>query len=169
MSSAYRVHPQFNPSNFNNDLGILHIPGAFTLNINVRETRLPIGFESELFTDETATTLGWGRTTVAGVQSNVLRMALNMVITNAVCTNVYGASIVRPGTLCVSTSSLPGAEGACHGDDGGVLLVGRPGDPANRPLQIGVTSFFSAAGCVVGYPVGYVRLTQFLSWITANM
>jgi secreted trypsin-like serine protease len=33
--------------------------------------------------------------------------------------------------------------------------------------QVGIVSFGAAAGCTVGYPVGFTRVTKFLSWISA--
>jgi secreted trypsin-like serine protease len=167
-STNYRVHPNFNPSNLNNDLAVLIAAVPFNLNVNVQLVRLPIQFATELFVGEPATSLGWGRITVNGQPSNTLRRAVNPVIANAQCSTVYGPSIVVASTICVSTvvGPNPPATGACHGDDGGVLSVPRVGDP--RPIQIGVTSFFSPAGCVVGHPIVFERVTSHLPWIQAN-
>ncbi|XP_070508541.1 brachyurin-like [Chironomus tepperi] len=167
MPANYRVHPLFNPSNFNNNIAVLVSPQAFTFNVNVQPTRLPTAFANELFVTEVATATGWGRTAVTGPDSAVLRRSTNTVITNAACSSFYGPSIVVASVLCTETLAGPGAQGACHNDDGGVLSVPRAGDV--RPIQIGVTSYFAAAGCVVGYPIGYTRVTSFLTWLQANM
>lgn len=163
----YRVHPNFNPSNFNNNIAILLMPQNFIFNINVGPVRLPTGFAGETFVGEVATSLGWGRMNVTGEPSPVLRSGLNQVMTNAACTTIYGASIINNATLCVITGNLTTAQGACHGDDGGALLVPRVGD--TRAIQIGITSYFAFQGCVVGYPIVFTRVTQFLTWIQAIM
>lgn len=167
LPANYRVHPLFNPSNFNNNIAVLVSPQPFAFNINVQPTRLPTAFATELFVGEIATATGWGRTAVTGLESAVLRRSTNAVITNAACSSIFGASIVAASVLCTETLAGPGAQGACHGDDGGVLSVPRAGDV--RPIQIGVTSYYAAAGCVVGYPIGYTRVTSFLTWLQANM
>jgi len=167
LPANYRVHPLFNPSSFNNNIAVLVVPQVFTFNTNVQPTRLPTAFANELFVTEVATSTGWGRTLVAGPESAVLRRSTNAVITNAACSSIYGTSIVVASVLCTNTLAGPGAQGACHGDDGGVLSVPRVGDV--RPIQIGVTSFYAAAGCVVGYPIGFTRVTSYLTWLQANM
>ncbi|CAG9811687.1 unnamed protein product [Chironomus riparius] len=167
LPENYRVHPLFNPSNFNNNIAVLFGLQAFDFNVNVQPTRLPTAFANELFVTEVATATGWGRTTVTGLESAVLRRSTNAVITNAACSSIYGPSIVPATVLCTETLAGLGAQGACHGDDGGVLSVPRAGD--TRPIQIGVTSYYAAAGCVIGYPIGYTRVTSFLTWLQANM
>jgi len=52
-----------------------------------------------------------------------------------------------------------------QGDSGGPLVV-RNGN-GNFTL-IGVVSFVSSAGCAVGHPSGYARVTSFLTWIRNN-
>lgn len=167
LPANYRVHPLFNPSNFNNNIAVLVSTQPFTFNVNVQPTRLPTAFANDLFVGDVATSTGWGRTAVAGAESNVLRRSTNTVITNAACSSFYGASIVTASVLCTETLAGPTAQGACHGDDGGVLSVPRAGDV--RPIQIGVTSYYAAAGCAVGYPIGFTRVTSFLTWLQANM
>ena len=36
-----------------------------------------------------------------------------------------------------------------------------------RFTQVGIVSFGSSAGCEVGYPAGFTRVTGFLAWISA--
>jgi secreted trypsin-like serine protease len=51
-----------------------------------------------------------------------------------------------------------------QGDSGGALVIRRD----NAWTVIGVQSFVSAAGCAVGHPSGYARVTAFLTWIRDN-
>jgi len=48
-----------------------------------------------------------------------------------------------------------------QGDSGGALVL-RNG---NSFTLIGVVSFGSSAGCAVGHPSGYARVTSFRNWI----
>jgi secreted trypsin-like serine protease len=34
--------------------------------------------------------------------------------------------------------------------------------------QVGIVSFGSAAGCQMGYPAAFTRVTSYLSWISEN-
>ena len=34
--------------------------------------------------------------------------------------------------------------------------------------QVGIVSWFPTAGCTKGYPVGFTRVTSYLSWIASN-
>jgi secreted trypsin-like serine protease len=163
-SANYRIHANYNPSNLNNDIAILIVPTAWTHNANVQPTRLPTAFASELFVGETARSTGWGRVTNTGATSAVLRKAYNPVITNAACSAVYGTSVIVASVICIATTGVN--QGTCNGDSGGVLSVPRAGDV--RPIQIGVTSFVAAAGCVAGFPSGFARVTSFLTWINNN-
>jgi hypothetical protein len=51
-----------------------------------------------------------------------------------------------------------------QGDSGGALVIWRN----NAWTQIGISAFVSTAGCAVGYPAGYTRVSSFLSWIREN-
>jgi chymotrypsin len=163
-SASYRIHANYNPSNLNNDIAILITPTPnFAFGGAVQASRLPTAFASELFVGETARSTGWGRTTNTGATSAVLRKAYNPVITNAACASVYGTSVVIGSVICIATAGVN--QGTCNGDSGGVLSVPRAG---GGPVQIGVTSFVAAAGCVAGFPSGFARTTSFLTWINNN-
>lgn len=52
-----------------------------------------------------------------------------------------------------------------QGDSGGPLTVVVGG----TITQIGIVSFGAAAGCHLGHPAAFARVTSFLDWINANM
>jgi secreted trypsin-like serine protease len=165
-SANYRLHPNYNTANLNNDIAILITPTpAFTFNTFVQPTRRPTGAQlQELFVGDQARSTGWGRTTNTGAVSAVLRKAYNFIITNAACAQVYGNSVVYAGVVCIETAQSN--QGTCNGDSGGVLAVER--GAGQQWVQIGVTSFGAAAGCVAGFPSGFSRTTFFDTWITQN-
>ena len=51
-----------------------------------------------------------------------------------------------------------------QGDSGGALAVQESDD---LWTQVGVVSFGAAAGCTLGFPVGFARVTSFLYWISS--
>jgi secreted trypsin-like serine protease len=54
---------------------------------------------------------------------------------------------------------------ALQGDSGGPLVYQQT-DGAFT--QVGIVSFGSAAGCQLGYPAAFTRVTSYLSWISSN-
>jgi len=160
----YVIHTLFNPRNLNANIGILHIDSPLILTAQVGVVRLPLEGAADLFANENARSLGWGRVNNTGPTSSVLMQTFNLVMTNAACIPLFTAGIVIDTTLCVSTMT-PGGQGACQADEGGVLDVQRP---PGIPMQIGITSFFAPVGCVAGLPIGYTRITSFRGWITQH-
>ena len=159
--AGYRLHASYNPSNLNNDIAILILPLPATLNAVVSVITLPALGVTNTFAGELATVSGWGRFSDASTATSThLRSVQNSVITNAVCAATFGGIII-PSTLCTSTV---GGRGTCNGDSGGPLTVGSAG----ARTQIGVVSFGAAAGCEVGFPAGFARVTSFRQWIIDN-
>ncbi|VVC92720.1 unnamed protein product [Leptidea sinapis] len=64
-------------------------------------------------------------------------------------------------TAIASGFGRTSTEGTCNGDSGGPLAV----TIDDKPILIGITSFGAKAGCEVGYPAAYTRVTSFVSWI----
>lgn len=159
----YRIHADYDPSNLNNDIAILLLPVAATINVqHVQIIALPLAGSTELFAGEVATVSGWGRISDGSTATSPhLRSATNTIITNVVCAQTFGTSVVIDSTLCTATT---GGSGACNGDSGGPLTVAR----ANNRLLVGVVSFGAAAGCELGHPAGFVRTTSFIPWIVGN-
>ena len=159
--AGYRLHASYNRQTLANDIAILIIPTAAVLNSFVAASALPALGSTNTFAGELATVSGWGRISDStSATSPQLRAVQNNIVTNAVCAATFG-SIVIDSTLCTSTV---GGRGSCNGDSGGPLTVGSGGSR----LQVGVVSFGAAAGCEVGFPAGFARVTSFRQWIINN-
>lgn len=117
--TGYRLHAQYNRQNLNNDIAILILPSAATLNAFVAIARRPTGAQlTQLFEGQLATVSGWGRMSDGSTATSAhLRSASNHVVSNALCAATFGG-IVIPSTLCISTL---GGRGSCNGDSGGPL------------------------------------------------
>lgn len=164
-SANYRLHPQYNSGNLNNDIAIMIAPNAWNQDAFVTPINLvPNDLLGETFAGQRGTSTGWGRTTNGGAVSDVLRSANNLIITNAECAAVYGTTVVNAGVICIETNQSN--QGTCHGDSGGVLSVNQP--EFGGLIQVGVTSFVASAGCVAGFPSGFERVSFHDSWIREN-
>ena len=115
----------------------------------------------DAFVDARAVATGWGATSDAdGNAVEELRMIRDReVISNDACAEYFGSSIFG-GNICIETAE--GHGGVCHGDSGGPLNLPVGG---NVYKQIGIASFVSGAGCTVGSPHVYARVTEYLDWI----
>lgn len=159
-SDNYRIHPSYNPSNFNNDVAVLILPTAVEFTAQIQPITLASG--SATYEGITAKMSGWGRISDgSSTQSTQLRNAEQPVISNAACAAVFGTDTVISSTICTSTA---GGRGTCSGDSGGPLTIA---DGSSR-LLIGISSFVSASGCENGFPAGFTRVTSFNDWISAQ-
>jgi chymotrypsin len=159
---GYRLHPEYNTENLNNDIAILILPQAATLNQFVALSVLPALGRSDSFAGVLAQATGWGRTSDSTQGTSAfLRSVQNNIITNAVCAATFGTSVVVDSTICIATT---GGRGTCNGDSGGPLTVAEAGGR----LQVGVVSFGAAAGCEQNFPAGFARVTSFRQWIANN-
>lgn len=160
LRANYRVHPQWNDVNFNNDIAVLILSTPATFNLQVQPVALAAG--TETFVGFGAAVSGWGRPSdrVIG-NSQVLRVVMNPVISNQVCARTYLPGVVIDSTLCTSAAN---GRGPCVGDSGGPLTVFRNG----ASLLIGVVSFGYDSTCERGFPNAYARVTYYNQWIQAQ-
>ncbi|EDV40760.1 uncharacterized protein Dana_GF10666 [Drosophila ananassae] len=159
-SSNIIIHSGWNSSNLKNDISLIKIPSV-SYSSRIQAAALPAKSSSySTYAGEAAIASGWGRTSdsSSSVATN-LQYAQLTVITNTVCANTYGSSIVTSGNICVST---PNGVSTCNGDSGGPLVL------ASSKVQIGLTSFGAAAGCEKGYPAAFTRVTSFRDWISTK-
>lgn len=160
-TAGYRLHAQYNPSNLNNDIAVLILPTAVGLTAQIQNSALAPA-TAGTFAGVLAQVSGWGRISdQSGATSAQLRSVTNNVITNAVCAQTYGTAVVVASTICITTA---GGRGTCNGDSGGPLTVAVGGGRQ----QIGVVSFGAAAGCQLGFPAGFARVSSFNAWIAGQ-
>lgn len=119
-SASYRNHPQYNPNNLNNDISLLLLPSAVTLNQFVATSVIPALGSTNQFAGVMSTATGWGRISDgSSATSAQLRSVDNPIISNAVCSQTYGTSVVFGGVVCTSTT---GGRGPCNGDSGKLVM-----------------------------------------------
>ncbi|GBP43793.1 Collagenase [Eumeta japonica] len=161
-TTSVSVHASYNANTLANDIATIIISWVnFSTNIN--RILLPTGFANNNFAGTWAVASGFGRTSdSAGITNNQFLSHVQLqVITNAVCQQTFGSTIIG-STLCTSGA---GGRSTCGGDSGGPLAVTSGG----QRILIGVVSFGAASGCQRGFPAGFVRVTSFLAWIQARL
>ena len=86
-------HPGYSPLNAVNDIAILTLSSPLTFSKSMAPICLPEG-TSNTFAGDTATVIGWGRTSPGGNVSSTLQEVDLTVTTNDFCMSSYAASDV---------------------------------------------------------------------------
>ncbi|XP_055536540.1 brachyurin-like [Wyeomyia smithii] len=162
-SGGIRIHAGYTPTNIRNDIAVVQLNSAMTFTDRVQPARIPAAGDGRSFAGLTGTVSGFGRTSDASqATSPVVMFASNPIMTHADCLASWGnnANLIQAQNICMSGA---GGRSACNGDSGGPLTVQDGGT-----LQVGIVSFGSAAGCSIGMPSVYVRVTEFRQWIVDN-
>jgi len=149
-STDFFVHESWSSFLLVNDIALIKLPSAVSLNDNIQTVGLPA---TDVSVGDMVTATGWGRPSdSSGGISPVLREVTVPIMSNSDCNSIYG--VVTQGNICIDST---GGKGTCNGDSGG---------PLNKNGKTyGITSFGSAAGCEKGYPDAFTRVTHFLDWI----
>lgn len=154
-------HPNYNPSNLNNDISLVSVPSPLTFTPAIQSIRLPTAAQvTSTFTGAQATVSGWGEIFPGSGLQTMLRWVHMRVIPNAQCAAIYSSYIVVDHVLCALGYTQPGNQGHCTGDSGGPLTILE----GTTRTQIGVVSF-GAMRCDAGLPSGYMRTAHYIHWI----
>ncbi|XP_058065763.1 collagenase-like [Anopheles bellator] len=157
------VHPEFDPWRLTNDVALIRLPSPVPYSHEIYPIKLPINISpQESFVGLKTIVSGFGRTSDA-VQSisTMLKYEYMRIISNAECSTVYGASIIRNTTLCALGFDRSN-QNVCQGDSGGPMVLQQID---GSWVQIGIVSFVSSRGCSTGDPSGYIRTVNYLDWI----
>lgn len=163
--SSILMHPQYSESSggFPNDIAILRLSTPATLNEYVKVAPLPSSTTTSFYNGRTCFITGWGRLTGGGSLPNVLQEAQTTVISHSNCRSALGLTgllYLQEGPhVCVYT----GSNGACNGDSGGPLVC----DVNGVWELVGATSW-GLQNCPISSPTVYTRVSNYLSWISAN-
>lgn len=155
------AHSGFNPVTAENDIAVIRVPSV-VFSSQIQPVALPSGEVNMDFTGYQALASGYGMTSDAE-DVELLQTVSSVtvpVISNAECAAVYGGFILSQH---ICTGGV-GGRGTCGGDSGGPLVVNLD----SRIVLVGITSF-GAELCTLSYPSAYVRVTEFLDWISAQM
>jgi chymotrypsin len=106
-------HPAWDPSLIRNDIGVVHLPAAVTVNEFIRPAILPpVSDLNNAFSGENGVVSGWGVFSDAeGRSSDVLRYVYDNVMTNTAC-SIRFPGVIQASNVCVTGTN---GRGACSG------------------------------------------------------
>lgn len=147
------LHPSFNLRILDNDIALLKVDKAFTLDSNLQLVKLPIPGLNVV--PRTLLVAGWGTIHVnLSSTEQQLRGTLVNLIDERLCQYLY-SRIGRPVTENMVCVAAPGRD-HCYGDSGAPLV--------HRGTSYGIVSF--AHGCAdPHFPGVYTKLANYVSWI----
>ncbi|KAL5285943.1 hypothetical protein ACFFRR_007557 [Megaselia abdita] len=157
------IHPDYDPNVAYHDIALIKLKS--------RVRFLP----ACLWTHSTPTTqklvaLGYGHTTFAGENSNILQKVNITLFDNAECQKVYSGQQSTPNGITrnqICAGDFIGMRDTCQGDSGGPLLAMVKIGNLEIPQVIGITSLGSV--CAGGVPSIYTRVSDYVDWIESSM
>ncbi|XP_060681152.1 trypsin-like [Hemiscyllium ocellatum] len=142
-------HPRYDSQYLDNDIMLIKLSKAASLNRDVGTIALP---SSCAYAGEMCLVSGWGNT-MSSVSNNRLQCLDAPVLSDRTCHNAYPGMITN-NMICVGY--LEGGKDSCQGDSGGPVVC-------NGVLQ-GIVSW--GYGCAErGYPGVYTKVCNYISWI----
>lgn len=154
------AHPAYDEWSNDNDIALLKLATAATLNARVTPIEPLTNNEAELAAEGvTAFVTGWGTSGEGGSASAVLLEVDVPVVSNTVCNSSYGT--ITDNMICAGYAE--GGKDSCQGDSGGPLVVP---DNAGGWRLAGVVSFGYGCARADFYGV-YTRVSQYVDWLTA--
>ncbi|ALC44266.1 maker717 [Drosophila busckii] len=153
-SKCFFAHAAYN-GYYENDIALIQIPYV-EYTPRVQAAILPQA--SGDYSQVRALTAGWGEHKGSSLHNLELRVVQLRTLHNAHCKG-YGKHFT-PDMIC---AQLPNKEHSCHLDSGSPLVLRR------QPLLIGIASFGTQLGCKSNAPLGYTRITAYVSWINNTM
>lgn len=160
-TTDYKKHPSWNAQTLNGDIALIKLPVPVNFTSYIKPICLP-STNDPSHNGDTVYLTGWGRTSGSGSVgplSPVLRETTTTVIGNSECSSIYG-NVVTDNIIC---SSGAGGRGICPSDNGGPMgYMNADG----TFTQIGVASFYAAAGCENSLPSGFTRIRNYVNWIS---
>ncbi|XP_063709386.1 proclotting enzyme-like [Culicoides brevitarsis] len=162
--SEIRVHIDFNPITYENDIAIIKLRQAISLSDTSKYQNYiwPICMPSidTNWENSVGVVIGWGTQFYTGPISPVLMKADVRIWNNQACQEVYKSNKIYDTVLCAGSNGRD----SCQGDSGGPLMVKQSND---RWVVAGIVSFGLRCG-EKNRPGIYTRVDSYLKWIIEN-
>jgi len=153
------LHPDYNPSNTNNDVCLLKLDTPLTLNEKVKPIKLNRKDDWESGTMFTVT--GWGTLTAGGSLPDTLMEVEVPFVGHRTCLLEYFPYSITDGMICAGETG----KDSCQGDSGGPMISF---DSNGEPSLVGVVSW--GIGCGNWLKPGvYAKVAQYADWIEETM
>ncbi|KAK7592922.1 hypothetical protein V9T40_007674 [Parthenolecanium corni] len=159
-------HPEFQISDFKNDIAILKLDGQIPSDLpHIQSACLP-NSEHRNYTGIKAVVAGWGRTDESKAPSNELRKVQVPILSLEDCrqNSGYVSSRITDNMMCAGYHE--GQKDSCQGDSGGPLQIN--GSHPGTMEVIGIVSW--GRGCArPNFPGVYTRIESYMSWVNSNI
>uniref|UniRef100_A0A2I3G5M1 trypsin n=1 Tax=Nomascus leucogenys TaxID=61853 RepID=A0A2I3G5M1_NOMLE len=146
-------HPRYNSATIDNDIMLVKLSSAATINSQVATTSLP---RSCTAAGTQCLISGWGNTLSSGSNSNypdLLQCLKAPILSNTACCTAYPGKIT---TNMICLGFLEGGKDSCQGDSGGPVVC-------KGELQV-IVSW--AYGCAQKNKPGvYTKVCNYVKWI----
>eukprot|EP00795_Rhopilema_esculentum_P002651 gene2651-850_t len=151
-------HPDYNPSNYDNDLALVKLSRKATINDRVKTACLPD--QNTTFSNGTKCVIaGWGLLEQYGRGPQILQQAQVPLIERSVCKAAFPHHLVSNNMICAGYAA--GGIDSCQGDSGGPLVCKRDDDTW---FLWGVVSWGVGCGRKGKYGV-YARTQVLRRWV----
>ncbi|XP_029469631.1 serine protease 57 isoform X2 [Rhinatrema bivittatum] len=151
-------HPNYNPETGENDVHLLKLNKAASLNNFVRKISLPTQGE-DVTPGTNCTVAGWGDTSDFETQPSALMETNADVISRAACNSSWRGGITQHMVCATSPDRVP--RGFCSGDSGAPLVC--------RRQAVGIVAFSGFRCADPRFPDVYTRVSDFISWMQEVM
>lgn len=160
----YILHEKFQSTTLQNDIALIKLPGAILMNENIQLIKLPETSSTErISAGESVTAIGWGYYHDGHSElSDYLRYVNVKIMDISECRKIY-LGIPRKTNICIDGSE---GKSTCNGDSGGPLVYT---DKNYEKILVGLSSYGAKAGCEIGWPAVFTRITSYLDWIMSEM
>ncbi|XP_063873387.1 chymotrypsin B-like isoform X3 [Scylla paramamosain] len=145
----------------NNDIGLLEL--ATPVNLAKTPNIAPVCPPSANSTDTASrvTTIGWGFTSSAGEQADVLQMVELLPVALEECRQQYEEGAITENMICAADTN----KDSCFDDSGGPLMAEVDG----HWEIIGIVSFGPTVCAQPGVSGVYTRVENYLPWISSKI
>ncbi|XP_043283176.1 transmembrane protease serine 9-like [Venturia canescens] len=152
QSDFVLAHPEYTPSIFANDVGLVRVSKDIVFSEKVQPVKLPsVDVTKENYP---AVLSGWGSIRLGSSLPDNLQHIDLKIISQKECNRYH--DVVTSTHVCTLTKV---GEGACHGDSGGPLTA--------DDVQVGIVSF--GRPCAKGFPDVFTRVFSFMDWVHETM
>ncbi|XP_044268052.1 brachyurin-like [Tribolium madens] len=150
------LHPDYNPSTLENDIGLIKLRMPVTFTTYIRRLYLPF---SDLSNNIVGIAFGWGQTSDDNSNlSNTLQYVTLSEVSDEECKITYGEQIGKNMNCFEGNYN----EGTCFGDTGSPIVLHVS---SGYTIVVAVASFFSSNGCESTDPSGYTKIFPYNDWI----
>ncbi|XP_058449049.1 uncharacterized protein LOC131429008 [Malaya genurostris] len=163
--ASFKRHPEHRFSSFYNDIAIITLERAATINDVVTPACLWNNENVEFPRLEAA---GFGQTSFAGSKTPILLKVQLTPIKNEECRMHHQSDNrrLRQGIVDTQVCAQDNKMDTCLGDSGGPLQIKLMSNHRTTPYVVGITSFGAFCGTMT--PSVYTRVSSYIPWIEAE-